>query len=46
MVVTVVVEFSENRFLHLLPNIENTFLVKFPKHKQIIENIFLFAKYF
>ena len=46
MVVTVVVEFFENRFLHALPNTENTFLVNFPKHKQTTENIFLFIKYF
>ena len=39
-----VVEFSENRFLHALPNTENTFSANFPKHKQTIENIFLFVK--
>ena len=41
MVVIVVVGFSENRFLHAMPNIKNTFPANFPKHKQIIENIFL-----
>ena len=41
MVVIVVVGFSENRFLHAIPNIKNTFPANFPKHKQIIENIFL-----
>ena len=46
MMVTVVAEFSESRFLHALPNIENTFLANFPKHKQTTENIFLFVKYF
>ena len=46
MVVIVVVGFSENRFLHAIPNIKNTFPANFPKHKQIIENIFLFIKYF
>ena len=45
MMVTVVAEFSENRFLHALPNIENTFPANFPKHKQTTENIFLFVKY-
>ena len=45
MMVTVVAEFSESRFLHALPNIENTFLANFPKHKQTTENIFLFVKY-
>ena len=37
--VTVVVEFSENRFIHALPNTENTFPANFPKHKQTTENI-------
>ena len=46
MMVIVVVGFFENRFLHAIPNIKNTFLANFPKHKQIIENIFLFIKYF
>ena len=46
MVVIVVVGFSENRFLHAMPNIKNTFPANFPKHKQIIKNIFLFIKYF
>ena len=46
MVVIVVVGFSENRFLHAIPNTENTFPENFPKHKQTIENIFLFVKYF
>ena len=46
MVVIVVVGFSENRFLHAIPNTKNTFLANFPKHKQKIENIFLFIKYF
>ena len=32
MVVIVVVGFSENRFLHAIPNIENTFPENFPKH--------------
>ena len=41
MVVIVVVGFSENRFSHAMPNIKNTFPANFPKHKQIIENIFL-----
>ena len=39
MEVTVVVEFSENRFIHALPNTENTFPANFPKHKQTTENI-------
>ena len=39
MVVIVVVGFSENRFLHAIPNTKNTFPANFPKHKQKIENI-------
>ena len=46
MVAIVVVGFSENKFLHAIPNIENTFLANFPKHKQTTKNIFLFVKYF
>ena len=46
MLVIMVVGFFENRFLHAIPNIKNTFLANFPKHKQIIKNIFLFIKYF
>ena len=38
--------FFENRFLHAIPNTKNTFPANFPKHKQTIENIFLFIKYF
>ena len=39
VVVTMVVGFSENRFLHVIPNTKNTFPVNFPKHKQTTENI-------
>ena len=39
MVVIVVVEFSENRFLHAISNTKNTFPTNFSKHKQTIENI-------
>ena len=46
MVVIVVVGFSENRFLHAIPNTKNTFPTNFPEHKQTIENIFLYVKYF
>ena len=46
MVATVVVGFSENKFLHAIPNTENTFPINFPKHKQTTENIFLFVNYF
>ena len=46
MVVIVVVGFFENRFLHAIPKTKNTFLANFSKHKQTIENIFLFVKYF
>ena len=46
MVATVVVGFSENKFLHAIPNIENTFPANFSKHKQTTKNIFLFVKYF
>ena len=41
-----VVGFSKNRFLHAIPNTENTFLANFPKHKQTTENIFLFINIF
>ena len=37
--------FFENRFLHA-PNTKNIFPASFSKHKQTIENIFLFVKYF
>ena len=46
MVVTVVAEFSKNKFLHALPNTKNTLPANFPKHKQTTKNIFLFVKYF
>ena len=46
MGVIMVVGFYENRFLHTIPNTKNTFPTNFPKYKQIIENIFLFVKYF
>ena len=46
MVMIVVVGFSKIRFLHEIPNTKNTFSANFPKHKQTIENIFLFVKYF
>ena len=46
MVVIVVVGFSENRFLHAISNTKNTFPTNFPKHKQTIENFFVFIKYF
>ena len=35
--------FFENRFLHA-PNTKNIFPASFSKHKQTIENIFLFVK--
>ena len=46
MVMIVVVGFSKIRFLHEIPNTKNTFPANFPEHKQTIENIFLFVKYF
>ena len=36
-VVTVVVGFFENRFLHTIPNTKNNFHAKFSKQKQTIE---------
>ena len=33
-----------NRFLHSKPNTKNNFLVHFPRHRQTIENIFLYAE--